>query len=160
MFRPASSWGRAIGTVLLAVLLALLPAGLIVAEPAARASAQEQRPTDFHSGLHAAMATMMDGMDAAPMTGNPEVDFLAMMIPHHEGAVEMARLVLLYGRDPLVRQLAEEIIVTQQVEITSMRNRLEVLQAGGAPDAAASQALGGTRGEPTPDAAPDHQHAP
>ena len=43
-------------------------------------------------------------MHASGYTGNPDVDFLAMMIPHHEGAVEMARLVLVYGKDPLTRR--------------------------------------------------------
>ena len=40
-----------------------------------------------------------------------DVDFLAMMIPHHQGAVEMARLALIYGKDPLTRRVAEEISV-------------------------------------------------
>ena len=148
---------RALNTALLA--LAAAAAGAADA-PKHHGHGTQPLPAPFFADMDRAMQRMMDDMHRPGYSGNPDVDFLAMMIPHHEGAVEMARLVLLYGRDPLVRQLAEEILVTQQVEITSMRNRLEVLQAGGAPDAAASQALGGTRGESTPAAAPDHQHAP
>src|SRR5918997_896903 len=65
---------------------------------------------DFATGMHRVMRTMSEAMDAAPMSGDADRDFLAMMIPHHQGAVEMARLALVHGRDPLVRQLAEEII--------------------------------------------------
>ena len=135
--------GRAVGSAAVVALLLATPTPAVGSVGAAPA---DQQADGFAGELHAAMQGMMQAMDAAPMSGEPEADFLAMMIPHHEGAVEMARLVLVYGRDPLVRQLAEEIIVTQQVEIQSMRNRLEVLRAGTAPDAAAGQALGGTRG--------------
>jgi len=103
--------------------------------------------------MHAAMAKMTRDMESAPMTGDPDKDFMAMMIPHHEGAIEMARLVLLYGRDPLVRQLAEEIIAAQQTEITAMRSRLEILGAGRDSNPGGFPALGGTRG-PAPDTAP------
>lgn len=96
--------------------------------------------------MHAAMAEMARAMGTAPMTGDPDRDFLAMMIPHHEGAVEMARLVLVHGRDPLVRKLAEEIIASQQAEITSMRARLDILRRGSDSDPGGFPALGGTRG--------------
>ena len=103
-------------------------------------------PSGFEAALQDAMASMVKAMETAPMTGEPDTDFMAMMIPHHEGAVEMARLVLLHGRDPLVRQLAGEIIASQQVEIAAMQRRLAILRAGRDPDPGGFPALGGTRG--------------
>ena len=104
----------------------------------------------FSAEMHAAMTKMSKDMEAAPMTGDPDRDFLAMMIPHHEGAVEMARLVLLHGRDPLVRKLAEEIISAQQAEIVTMRQRLEILKTGQDMTPGGFPALGGTRGPIAP----------
>jgi len=104
----------------------------------------------FGAEMHAAMTTMSKEMESAPMTGDPDKDFLAMMIPHHEGAVEMARLVLLNGRDPLVRKLAEEIIAAQQAEIVTMRQRLEILKTGRDMAPGGFPALGGTRGPAAP----------
>ena len=106
--------------------------------------------TGFSAEMHAAMTRMSKDMEAAPMTGDPDRDFLAMMIPHHEGAVEMARLVLIHGRDPLVRNLAEEIIAAQQAEITTMKQRLEILKAGRDMTPGGFPALGGTRGPAAP----------
>ena len=71
-----------------------------------------------------AMTVMNDGMGRAPMNGNPDHDFAAMMIPHHQGAVDMAKAVLLYGKNPVLRRLAQEIIVTQGSEIAVMRAEL------------------------------------
>jgi uncharacterized protein (DUF305 family) len=85
-------------------------------------------PTGFSGEMHATMTKMSKDMEAVPMTGDPDKDFLSMMIPHHEGAIEMARLVLAYGRDPLVRKLADAIITAQQAEITTMRQRLDTLR--------------------------------
>jgi len=107
-------------------------------------------PTGFSAEMHAAMTKMSKDMEAVPMTGDPDRDFLAMMIPHHEGAVEMARLVLIHGRDPLVRQLAEEVIAAQQAEIITMRQRLEILKTGRDMTPGGFPALGGTRGPTTP----------
>lgn len=90
-------------------------------EPAAYA----QYSTDMHSG----MTKMMRDMHADPPSGDPDIDFLVMMIPHHAGAVEMARLVLRAGRDPLVREIAEKILAAQVSEIDGMRGRLETLRA-------------------------------
>ena len=100
----------------------------------------------FAEGMHRDMRAMSAAMDAAPMTGDPDRDFLAMMIPHHQGAIDMAGLVLVHGRDPLTRALAEELIASQGAEIASMRARLRALGAGATPDADGFPALSGTRG--------------
>lgn len=100
----------------------------------------------FVSEMDAGMDAMMRDMHAAGYTGNADIDFLAMMIPHHEGAVEMARLVLIHGRDPVTRKLAEEIIASQVVEIEGMKRRLAILRAKPSPEPDDFPALGGTRG--------------
>lgn len=79
----------------------------------------------FPQLMHEAMTLMDRGMQDAPMTGDPDHDFAAMMIPHHQGAVDMAKLELLYGKDPALRRLSQEIIVTQEQEIEVMRMRLK-----------------------------------
>jgi uncharacterized protein (DUF305 family) len=80
-------------------------------------------------------------------SGDADRDFLAMMIPHHEGAVEMARLLLIQGNDPLVRRLAEEIIASQQAEIAAMKARLQILNKGADPNPGGFPSLGGARGK-------------
>ena len=100
----------------------------------------------FASEMDVGMDQMMRDMHAPGYTGNADIDFLAMMVPHHEGAVEMARLVLIHGRDPLTRKLAEEIIASQVVEIEGMKRRLVLLRAKPGPAQGEFPALGGTRG--------------
>ena len=100
----------------------------------------------FEADMDAGMTRMMEDMHGSGYTGQPDTDFLAMMIPHHAGAVDMARLVLIYGRDPLVRQLAEDIIASQTVEIAAMRGRMAVLRAGPNPEPGGYPALGAVRG--------------
>ena len=68
----------------------------------------------------AAMNKMMSDMVIKP-TGDVDRDFVAMMTPHHQGAIEMAQAVLRGGRNEQIRRLAQEVIVTQQQEITAMR---------------------------------------
>ena len=68
----------------------------------------------------AAMRKMMSDMVAKP-TGDVDADFVALMVPHHQGAIDMALAVLRHGHNPQIRRLAQEIIVTQQQEIAAMR---------------------------------------
>jgi hypothetical protein len=67
-----------------------------------------------------AMTKMMIDMGIRP-SGNVDVDFVEMMVPHHQGAIEMAQAELRYGRNKPLRRMAQEIIVTQLQEITAMR---------------------------------------
>ena len=69
---------------------------------------------------NAAMTKMMTAMAARP-TGDADRDFVAMMVPHHQGAIDMAVAILRYGSNERLRRLAQEIIVTQQEEIAAMR---------------------------------------
>jgi len=94
--------------------------------------AQMPPNSSFEQEMMESMSKMDQGMVAAAMTGNPNYDFSAMMIPHHQGAIDMAKTFLLHGQDSVLRRLAQEIIVTQQQEIQVMRLRLATLQTGGA----------------------------
>lgn len=67
-----------------------------------------------------AMQKMMAGMAVEP-TGDVDRDFVNMMVPHHQGAIDMAVLELRYGTSPRLKALAQEIVVTQQQEIAAMK---------------------------------------
>jgi uncharacterized protein (DUF305 family) len=109
---------------------------LALAAAAAGVSALAQEKTTGHEG-HTMMGDMgpasmafMDANDrmhqamAIEYTGNADVDFIKGMIPHHQGAVEMAKVVLEHGKDPEVRKLAEGIIAAQEAEIKWMTDWL------------------------------------
>jgi len=74
----------------------------------------------FMAENKAAMDTMMTNMDVKP-TGDADQDFVAMMVPHHQGAIDMARAELRHGHNQQLRRIAQEIIVDQQQEIVAMR---------------------------------------
>lgn len=77
--------------------------------------------SEAEKSMMAAMEKMSQTMAAVPMTGNADRDFVAMMIPHHAGAIDMARFELSNGRDPVMRKLAEAIVSAQESEISEMQ---------------------------------------
>jgi hypothetical protein len=96
----------------LTVTLASLASG---APPRANPAAE----TAYLAENDAAMTRMMQDMAVKP-TGDVDRDFVAMMVPHHQGAIDMALAVLRYEHNEQVKRLAQEIIVTQQQEIAAM----------------------------------------
>jgi Domain of unknown function (DUF305) len=83
-----------------------------------RSDASDETP--FLAENDAAMSKMMADMTVKP-SGDVDRDFVAMMVPHHQGAIDMAQAVLRYGHNEQLRRLAQEIVVTQQQEIAAMR---------------------------------------
>ena len=68
-----------------------------------------------------AMAIMDRDMMKEKSQDNPDIDFVTMMIPHHQGAIDMAKVLLLHGKDPEMKNLALQIITDQQTEIDQMK---------------------------------------
>jgi uncharacterized protein (DUF305 family) len=69
----------------------------------------------------AANEKMMQGMHGMAMSGDVDRDFVTMMIPHHQGAIDMAEVVLKYGKDPEIKALAGAIVAAQEKEIGEMK---------------------------------------
>lgn len=87
-------------------------------------TAEEPAPITGNAPTRAykqAMQRMHEGMDV-PYTGDADKDFAAGMIPHHQGAIDMAEILLKYGKDPDLKRLAKSIIVAQKKEIRFMQN--------------------------------------
>lgn len=149
-------------------VLALLTAGFaisfaVLSDPATRAedgattahSTATRYPAEapFIAENNAAMDKMMKGMDVKP-TGDVDADFAAMMIPHHQGAIDMALSELRYGRNEQLRRIAQEIVVEQQQEINAMHLALGQPLLPDAP----APTQGGS-GQPSA-ATPDHATMP
>ena len=83
-----------------------------------RDATREEAP--FLADNVGAMSKMMVDMGITP-SGDIDRDFVAMMVPHHQGAIDMAQAELRYGQNEQLRRMAQEIIVTQQAEIAAMR---------------------------------------
>ena len=98
-------------------LKTLLAAAVMIAAPYA---AFANHATSAEEAFKEANNTMMHDM-MKPMTGDPDKDFAMMMLPHHQGAIDMAKVELKYGKDPTLRALAEEIIEAQEKEIKDIK---------------------------------------
>ncbi|WP_395021352.1 DUF305 domain-containing protein [Dongia sp.] len=75
---------------------------------------------DSSAAFMDAQHKMMSKMKTMKPTGDPDKDFVMMMMPHHQGAVDMAEVELKYGKDPMLRKMAEQIIKSQKEEIAEM----------------------------------------
>ena len=89
-------------------------------DPGMKMDAPPASGSGFMQGMDFSMKKMDHDMKAAPMNGNADHDFVTMMIPHHQGAIDMAKGELKYGKDTAMRRLAEEIITDQKSEIDLM----------------------------------------
>jgi len=114
--------------VALTLMLVAPIAGIALAQSHHHDDANSRRTNSADSTFAWQMMQAMDrmdlGMKAAKPTDDPDRDFAAMMIPHHQGAIDMAKAELIYGHDPVLRRLAEGIIVEQQQEIELMQRSL------------------------------------
>lgn len=81
------------------------------------------QPDSSGAGYHAAMEKMQEDTPKE-MSGDPDHDFAMMMIPHHQAAIDMAKVELQYGKDPELKKMAEDIIESQQTEIATMKEWL------------------------------------
>jgi uncharacterized protein (DUF305 family) len=81
------------------------------------------RDAAFLGTIRTGMTRMMARMNTPP-TGSVDADFVTAMVPHHQGAIEMAEAELLYGKSVRLRRIAQEIIVDQQQEIAAMHYAL------------------------------------
>jgi uncharacterized protein (DUF305 family) len=152
-----SSSAVAAGLIVTASALAANPAEVpslaeyitALCSAAFRAAPPEEEP--FLSENVGAMTRMMVGMEITP-SGDVDTDFVAMMIPHHQGAIDMAQAELRHGRNEQLRRIAQEIIVTQQQEIAAMRLALgrPLPPSVAAPDQPADLSPGAPQQTPTP----------
>jgi len=110
---------------------------------APQAQEMDHSQHDMPAAADGAAKAYMDGMAKmsrdmnAPMTGDADVDFATMMIPHHQGAIDMAKVELEFGKDSELRKLSEAIITAQESEIAFLKGWLET--NGKAADGQAAQ---------------------
>ena len=113
--------------MILGISALILGVELLHAGVQAETHAHGSQPTvdSDWSELIAGMDKMHMAMKAVARSGNADVDFVRLMVPHHQAAIDMAKTQLLYGKDPQMRRLAQEIITDQQLEIELMQRWLK-----------------------------------
>jgi len=131
--------------VILAVFGLILSVGLLRADVDAETHAHgsQQTADPDWSQLIASMDKMHMAMKAVERSGDSDVDFVRLMLPHHQAAIDMAKTQLLYGKDPQMRRLAQEIITDQQLEIELMQHWLKQREPGQAKESRTTAAKAG-----------------
>jgi uncharacterized protein (DUF305 family) len=115
------------------IALIVVVALLAQAQGSHRHTADDDQEKDW-SELTASMEKMHRAMGSIEPSGNSDVDFVMLMLPHHQAAIDMAKTQLVYGKDPQMRRLAQEIITDQQSEIELMRLWLTQHRPGSSKD--------------------------
>jgi uncharacterized protein (DUF305 family) len=112
-----------VSSLVLAASVVILSVGVLRSHAQAETRARGGQPTidpDW-SELVASMDKMHMAMRAIERSGNSDIDFVRLMLPHHQAAIDMAKTQLIYGKDAQMRRLAQEIITDQQLEIELMQ---------------------------------------
>lgn len=109
------------------LLMGLLSVNVALANSSSHSqhSQPAQPNTEFGKDYLNSMTEMHHGMAQAAFAQDPDVSFAEGMIAHHQGAIEMAKIQLKYGKDPEMRKLAEAVIAAQEPEIKQMQNWLK-----------------------------------
>ena len=115
------------GIVIPVILELILSVGLLglSVQAGAPVKGNQAAAGDDWSELVTSMDKMHMAMGAVKRSGDSDVDFVRLMLPHHQAAIDMAKTQLLHGKDPQMRRLAQEIITDQQLEIELMQRWLK-----------------------------------
>ncbi len=124
MMRPTIRMG------VLALSVALGGSALAQESPSGHTMPADEQPANLaETGYKRAMDVMHESMSKIKYSGNADVDFVRGMIPHHQAAVDMAKIVLVHGKDPEILKLAEDVISAQEKEIDQMEAWLKAQEA-------------------------------